>query len=183
MGIFSRLKYILFVFIFASLTCFTQALIQNDKGSEITFKIRNFGFNVSGNFSDFTILSNFNSGNLKERFINVEISVNSIFTDSKSRDAHLLKADFFDVKKYPKIGFKSTEIVKITGSKYLVKGFLIIKGIKKRVETPFEIKETKASIIMLANFTLNRKDFGVGGSSFVLSKKVNIKMKYVANKN
>ena len=48
---------------------------------------------------------------------------------------------------------------------------------------PLEIIETETNVRFLANFAINRKDFGVGENSFVLSKKVNIKMIYVAIKN
>ena len=180
---FIRLKYIVLVFTLVSFTSFSQELVQNKKESSITFKIKNLGFNVNGSFKDFTFLSNFNSKNLKESFINVEINVNSIFTDSKGRDKHLLKSDFFDVEKHPEIVFKSSEIEEKNNGKYLIKGAILIKGVQKKLEVPLEIKETETNVIILANFVLNRKDFGVGGSSFVLSKKVNIKMRYVANKN
>ena len=157
--------------------------VQNDSETAITFQIKNFGFNVDGDFNDVTLTSSFNIDNLSESFMNAEIKVNSIFTNSKSRDEHLLKSDFFDVKKYPKIVFRSTEIVQKTNSIFMMKGSLMIKGIQKILEVPLEIIETKTSIRFLANFVINRKDFEVGGSSFVLSKNVNINMIYVAIKN
>ena len=176
-------KYILFLFFFISLSSFSQEFIQNDQESSITFTIKNFGFDVDGNFSDFKIESNFNADTLAESFINAKILVKSIFTDSEARDEHLMKSDYFDVEKHPEIEFKSSEIEKNKDGNYLVKGALIIKGTKKTIETFLTIKEEEKSISILANFAINRKDFGVGGSSFVLSKNVNIKMVYVANKN
>jgi polyisoprenoid-binding protein YceI len=178
-----KLKYVVFVFVLSAFTSFSQELVQNDSETAITFKIKNFGLNVDGSFSDFTILSNFNSSNLKESFLNAEISVKSISTGSKSMEEHLFKSDFFDVEKHPKIVFKSSRIIKSTKDTYLIKGSLFIKGVEKKMEVPLEIKETKANVTIAANFVLNRRYFGVGGSSFVLSKKVNIKMIYVATKN
>jgi polyisoprenoid-binding protein YceI len=180
---FIKLKYLVFVVIFSAFTCFSQELVQNDRKTAITFKIKNFGLNVDGSFSEFTFLSNFNSSNLKERFLNAEISVKSISTGSKNMEEHLLKSDFFDAKKHPNISFKSSEIIKSTNDKYFVKGSLFIKGIEKKMEVPLDIKETKTDVIISTNFVLNRKYFGVGGSSIVLSKNVNIKMVYVATKN
>lgn len=176
-------KHLLIIFLFCAFSSFSQELIQNDQESSITFTIKNFGFDVDGNFSDFKIVSNFNTENLKESFINAKIRVKSIFTDSEARDEHLMKSDYFDVEKYPEIAFKSSEIEKNKDGNYIVKGVLIIKGTKKTIENFLKIKQEEKSISMLANFAINRKDFGVGGSSFVLSKNVNIKMVYVANKN
>ena len=156
-----KLKYVVFFFALTTLTCFSQELVQNDTETTITFKIKNVGITVDGNFSDFTFLSNFNSSNLKESFLNAEI----------------------DVKKHPKMLFKSSEIIKSTKDTYLIKGSLFIKGVEKKMEVPLEVKETKTNVTISGDFVLNRKYFGVGGSSFVLSKKVNIKMIYVATKN
>jgi polyisoprenoid-binding protein YceI len=178
-----KLKIILLVLLSSTFAGFSQALLQNKTASEITFKIKNFGLNVDGVFKDFTTSSNFNSANIKACFFNAEISVNSIFTDSEGRDKHLLESDYFAAKKHSKIVFESTTIEKTTNSSYLLKGFLTIKGVKKRVETILEAIESKSEVKLLVNFTLNRRDFGVGSNSFVLSDEVNIKMIYVATKN
>ena len=178
-----RLKKIVLVLVLGSFTCFSQELVQDKTASEITFTIKNFGFNVPGNFSQFIASSNFSARNLQGSFLNVKISVASIFTDSEARDKHLLEVDYFNIKKYPNILFESSVIEKITPSKYLLKGFITIKGIKKRIQTTLKVTSSKTTLTFLTDFSLNRRDFGVGGSSFVLSKEVNIKMIYVATKN
>jgi polyisoprenoid-binding protein YceI len=178
-----RLKMIALVLVLGAFTCFSQELVQDKTASEIAFTIKNFGFNVPGNFNQFIVSSNFSTRTLKGSFLNAKISVASIFTDSEARDKHLLEVDYFNIKKYPHILFESTVIEEITPSKYLLKGFITIKGIKKRVETALIVSTSKTIVTFLTDFSLNRRDFGVGGSSFVLSKQVNIKMKYVGTKN
>ena len=178
-----KVKYILFLTIFSAFNCFSQELVENESESEISFIIKNLGFNVEGRFNDFTVLSNFNIDNLEESFINVEIRVKSIFTDVALRDEHLLKLDYFDVDTHPKIVFESLGIEKTSKAAYIIKGSLLMKGIKKKVESPLVVEDTEKYLRFTANFTLNRKDFGVGGSSFILSKNVNIKMIYVTVKN
>lgn len=180
---FVKVRSLLFLIILSTCNCFSQEGIKNESESEITFIIKNLGFNVDGRFNDFTVFSNFNSDNLEESFINVEISVKSIFTDIELRDEHLLKSDYFDVDNHPTIVFESSGIEKKSNSEYILKGFLLMKGVKKKIESPLELKETEKGVRFIANFTLNRKDFSVGGSSFILSKKVYIKMIYVADKN
>ena len=81
-----KVKYILFLTIFSAFNCFSQELVENESESEISFIIKNLGFNVEGRFNDFTVLSNFNIDNLEESFINAEIRVKSIFTDVALRD-------------------------------------------------------------------------------------------------
>ena len=178
-----KLKIILLLLLSGTFVSFSQVLFQNKTASEITFKIKNFGMNVAGVFNDFTVSSKINTSTLMLDFFNVNIRVKSIFTDSEARDKHLLEVDYFNIKKYPNIVFESTEIEKITNAKYLLKGFITIKGIKKRVATALIVTTSKTTVTFLTDFSLNRRDFGVGGSSFVLSKEVNIKMKYVGTKN
>jgi polyisoprenoid-binding protein YceI len=183
MNRFIRVISTLLVILLFTFTSFSQESTKSNKDSKITFIIKNFGFNVDGNFKTFRVSSNFDVKTLKESFFNAEIQVNSIFTDIVSRDEHLLEADYFDAEKYPKIIFNSTAIEEIESSKYILKGFITIKGIKKRVETPLEITTLKENTVFKANFELDRKDFNVGGNSFVLSNKVDIKMTYVSTKN
>jgi polyisoprenoid-binding protein YceI len=180
---FIKLRMLFFVLFFSVFTCFSQELVQNDSASAITFTIKNFGFNVAGSFNDFTISSNFNEETLKTSFFNAEIKVKSIFTDSESRDAHLLESDYFAAVKYPTIRFESTEIAIDKKDIYRLTGFLTIKGVQKRVVTLLEVTRLKTGITILANFMVDRKDFGVGGNSLVLSDAVNIKMKYVGFRN
>jgi polyisoprenoid-binding protein YceI len=180
---FIKLRILSFALLFSAFTCFSQEWVHNDTETVITFTIKNFGFKVAGSFKDFTISSNFDSDNLKNSFLNAEIEVKSIFTDSESRDAHVLESDYFSAEKHPKITFESTEIAIEKNSKYRLTGFLTIKGVQKRVVTFLEVTRLKTGITMRANFKLDRKYFGVGGNSLVLSDEVNIKMKYVGSKN
>jgi polyisoprenoid-binding protein YceI len=177
-----KLRMLLFV-LFSTFTCFSQQWVQNKTETAITFTIKNFGFKVAGRFNNFTISSNFNSDKLKNSFFNAEIKAKSIFTDSESRDKHLLESDYFAVEKHPTITFESTEIAIVKNAKYRLTGFLTIKGVKKRVVTLLDVIRLKTGITMLANFMVDRKHFGVGGDSLVLSDEVNIKMKYVGAKN
>jgi polyisoprenoid-binding protein YceI len=178
-----RLKILLVVFGCSICTAFSQELVKDKTASSISFKIKNFGFNVAGNFNEFVTDSNFNTNNVEEIFFNVKIEVKSIFTDSEARDKHLLNSDYFDVDTYPNIVFESNSIKKISASKYELEGVITMKGIQKRIETVLDVSSSKTSVTILASFSLNRKDFGIGGNSLVLAKEVNIKMKYVGVKN
>ena len=67
-----RVKIIVLVFVLGAFTCFSQELVQDKTASEIIFTIKNFGFNVPGNFSQFIASSNFSVRNLKGSFLNVK---------------------------------------------------------------------------------------------------------------
>ena len=65
--------------------------------------------------------------------VEVEIDADSIDTKEAQRDAHLKSADFFDVEKFPKITFKSTQITDVDGDSFRLTGDLTIHGVTRPV--------------------------------------------------
>jgi polyisoprenoid-binding protein YceI len=67
--------------------------------------------------------------------VEFSVDVNSINTDDEKRDGHLKSADFFDVEKFPKMGFKATSMKpgKIKGT-YDLEGDLTMHGVTKKVK-------------------------------------------------
>jgi len=159
-----------------------QELLQNKADTAIDFKIKNLGIYVNGTFTDATITSNFNIDSLESSYINATIKVNSISTKNVKRDKHLLKDDFFDVDKYPEIKFVSTKIEKISENNYKLTAKLTIKSVTKNIVVPIEVNENSKSVTIKSAFNLNRRDYNVGGSSWVLSNTVKIQIVYNAKK-
>lgn len=100
--------------------------------------------------------------------IEFQFETDSINTRHKERDFHLRSADFFDVKNYPTIDFKSTYINrKSKKGHYQVVGLLTIKGITNLVtfDVIFGGKETDPSGVSIygyqASTTINREAFGL----------------------
>lgn len=164
------------IIIIACFVAFSQA--QNK--SAIDFTIKNLGFNVDGHFSSFTIKTTFTSnGELKN--ISGKIDVKSINTGIDSRDEHLLKVDYFDVENYKNITLQSTEIINLKENTYKIKANLKIKGVTKAIQIPVEVVKTNTYYQLISNFDINRKDFNIGGSSFVMAKTVKISVKHYQN--
>lgn len=73
---------------------------------------------------------------LAEKFekskVKASVDLSSIDTGVSKRDDHLKSPDFFDVKKYPKMKFESTEITG-TPEAFKLTGNLTIKGVTKKV--------------------------------------------------
>ncbi len=59
---------------------------------------------------------------------------------------------------------------------------LTIKGTTKQLQIPLEILESEKEVLIKADFTINRKDFKVGGGSFIMSKNVKIQVEYRGTK-
>ncbi len=148
----------------------------NQNTSSIDFTIRNLGLNVDGHFNTFIIKTEFDADNLLTK-VSGKIEVASIETGIDSRDEHLLKDDYFHENKFKHITLKSTSIKKISSTEYLVTAKLTIKGKTKRVSIPVKVEMTNSDKTKITSyFEINRRDFDVGGGSFVMSKTVKIKV-------
>ena len=181
---YNYMKSIVFItlLVVCSFNVKAQQSIENSTTINVDFKIKNLGMYVKGTFDTIKINSHFDKGNLDKSYINATINTNSLTTHNTKRDKHLFKDDFFDVTNYPEIKLLSTSINKISENKYKLIADLTIKKTTKNIEILLEIKEDKNATTITANFSLNRRDYEVGGSSWVLSNTVKIQVVYTLKK-
>lgn len=122
---------------------------------------------VRGAFTRWQGTIQFDEKNPEAGKVSVQIEAPSIDTREEKRDAHLRSPDFFDVGKFPKITFKSTQITKQAEGKYAVAGDLTIHGVTKPVtlatELSPEVKDPWNNQRRGATATtkISRKDFGL----------------------
>ncbi len=99
--------------------------------------------------------------------LEVSVQADKITTDHEGRDKHLKGPDFFDVKQFPTISFKSTSVKKTDDTKWEVAGDLSLHGVTKpltvtvtRIGTGPGMKgETRTGLESM--FTVKRSDFGM----------------------
>ena len=116
----------------------------------------------NGSFQDFSGQVDY-TGNVEQSRVNITIKTDSITTDDEGLTKHLKTADFFDVAKFPEATFVSTAI-KAGGDKgasHTVTGNLTLHGVTKSVTFPATIAVTPDTATVDANFSINRKDFGI----------------------
>ncbi len=159
------------------------SLAPVDDGSKVHFVIKNFGINTGGDFSGLKGIIKFDPVNFGASVFDVSIDAKTVDTDNSSRDEHLRKAEYFDVATYKTISFKSTKVVrsKVAG-RFYVYGNLTIKGVTKPVEFGFGATPKEGGIVFDGEFEVNRRDFGVGGSSISLSDKLTVSLSVFAKK-
>lgn len=143
--------------------------------SRIDFVIKNVGINVDGHFNEFNILGIFNPEG-KLRSVSGEIKVASIETGIESRDEHLLEDDYFDGVNHPKITLVGISGIEKADGVYDFNCDLTIKGTTRKITIPVEVVAEGDYWKIKSNFQINRRDFDVGGGSFVLSKTVKIEV-------
>ena len=149
----------------------TQASPQNVAGTKYVItpqnsKIDFIGSKVTGShnggFEKFSGEIDYAGAPERSR-VSVTIDTNSITTDDANLTKHLKTADFFDVAKFPEAKFVSTEIKSggASGASHTISGNLTMHGVTKSVTFPATISVTPDAANVDANFSINRKDFGI----------------------
>jgi polyisoprenoid-binding protein YceI len=142
-----------------------------DAGSSVQFKIKNLGFTVTGSFTGLQGNIRFDPSHLPEAAFEVSIDANSVNTDNSLRDDHLRNEEYFNVKTYPLIRFVSTKVVATNKTNvYLIYGQLTIRNQTKPIEFAFGATSSNQGWQFAGNFSINRRDFGVGGASIISDK-------------
>ena len=145
-----------------------QLYKPTDQGSVIGFEIKNFGFNTKGTFGGLDGTINWNPKDPEKAVFDVSIGAATINTDNDLRDEHLRKDSYFDTEKYPRIRMVSTGISGPDKSgHYTFNGKLTIKGTTRDLEFPFIATPMVDDYIFKGEFSIDRKDFDVGGSSTI----------------
>lgn len=168
------------VFVF-SLGLFSQSFTPSDDGSKVHFVINNFGIPTGGDFTGLSGSIKFDPNDPTTADFDVSVDANSINTDIEARDNHLRKSEYFDVKTYPKLTFKSTKVTKTNKDGYLYMfGNLTIKGVTKEVKFPFSATAKNGGYLFEGSFKLDRRDFGVGGKSISLAEELTVSLSIYA---
>jgi len=135
-------------------------------GSSVTFEIKNLGFNTKGSFSGLEGKIIFDPKDAAKASIDVSLDATTISTDNTMRDDHLKKETYFDVENHPRIRFVSTSVLPADKSgHYTVAGKLTIKNTTKEISFAFLATPVGDDFIFSGQFKIDRKDFGIGGSS------------------
>ncbi|MXN90496.1 hypothetical protein GR160_04585 [Flavobacterium sp. Sd200] len=136
--------------------------------SEIGFKVKHMMFtNVSGKLQNFNALMETNIDVFENGTVEFDGAINSLTTNNKDRDAHLMSPDFFDAEQFPKVTFEATSFIKLDEVNYKLTGNLTIKGITQEVtfDTEFSglLKDPwgKIKTGFIITGKINRKDWGL----------------------
>ena len=115
------------------------------------------------------------------------VKTTSVDTREPQRDDHLRSADFFEVEKYPEIGFRSTAIRATGEDEFEIDADLSIHGVTRPVTLKATLEgyepedhQGKTRVGISASTQINRSDFemrfnaALGSGNMVVSDKVKI---------
>jgi polyisoprenoid-binding protein YceI len=136
--------------------------------SAVVFGIHHFGAGyVYGTFVGPSGNISYDPSDLSKTTFEASVDADTVDTRNEMRNKHLQSPDFFDVKQYPTITFKSTSVKQTGPTTMDVTGDLTLHGFKKSITIPMEMTgsgkgpkgETRTGF--QAAFTLKRSQFGM----------------------
>jgi polyisoprenoid-binding protein YceI len=133
------------------------------------FKVKHMMIsNVKGQFTGVSGTLTYDEADVTKSRIEATIDAASVNTREAQRDAHLKSADFFDVEKFPTLGFKSTRVSRTGEGELAVEGELTIHGVTRKVvfavegpTSPVKDPWGNTRIGISATMKINRKDYGL----------------------
>ena len=140
-----------------------ERLVISPKNSKVEFVAAKVTRSHNGSFKQFAGTIDLVPNSIESSRVTIDIDTGSVVTDEDALTAHLKTPDFFDVAKFPKATFVSTKIepgIK-AGTTHQVTGNFDLHGVKKSITFPATIHMTPESATVDAEFSINRKDFGI----------------------
>jgi polyisoprenoid-binding protein YceI len=141
----------------------TEKLAITPENSKVEFVAAKVTRSHNGSFKQVTGSIDLVPNSIPDSRVTIEIQTNSVATDEAELTKHLQTPDFFDVAKYPRATFVSTKIEPAikAGTTHEVTGNFDLHGVKKSITFPATIHVTPESVTVDAEFSINRKDFGI----------------------
>lgn len=162
------------IFLFLACLLFGQVATgqSNQQGWEaiktkVTFVIVNAGLEVEGKFEQVSGQFVTDSAGLKPVLVTGVVKVKSIDTGIGLRDRHLQGKDYFFASQHPELRM---QLLGIEGNK--ARFAVVIRGKTKSLLVPYLWQQQAGKGQFKCSFTLNRRDFGVGGSSLLMADEV-----------
>jgi polyisoprenoid-binding protein YceI len=154
--------------------------------SGVYFDIRHTYATVRGQFEEYSGTVRFDPENLQVSSVEFEVETESVNTGNPNRDNHLRSDEFFAVKQYPAMTFKSTAVEPVEGNRYTLEGILTIRDVSMKIAVPMTyigtgenpLKKGQQVAGFEARFSIDRLDFNVGTGKYlkmgVIGKQVDI---------
>jgi polyisoprenoid-binding protein YceI len=149
--------------------------------SYVNFRVKHMNAGYSyGRFNQFSGSFVIDEKNLARSSVQFEIDAASVDTNNQKRDDHLRSPDFFNVRQFPKITFKSTSVRKINNTTAEIKGNLTLRGVTKPITSTVVLtgraKNQRGSTVagFEITFALKRSDFGMSFMQNMLGDEVRV---------
>ncbi len=152
--------------------------------SGVNFKISHLGLSwIFGRFNDFSGSFTIDPSTAGKSSFALDIKAESIDTANRKRDDHLRSPDFFNVKQFPAITFRSTAVRAIEGG-FEVTGDFTLHGVTRSITVPLkggqkaEFPKGVHRTGYTAELTIKRGEFGIDKFAGAVGEDVHITVSF-----
>jgi polyisoprenoid-binding protein YceI len=94
----------------------------------------------------------------------LEVTVKVTSADMKSGDVNreIRGPEWFDYARFPNAEFRADDIRRVAPGRYLARGQLSLKGVKKELEVPFTWQQSADAATIQGELNIERLQFGIG---------------------
>jgi polyisoprenoid-binding protein YceI len=129
--------------------------------SQIKFHVKS-SMDLTGNFDKWKSSMTFTSPDVSTAVLDIEIQADSVDTGSGMKNGKLKDKDFFDVKEFPTISFKSTSITQTGANTFDIPGTFTIRGVSKPETLQLTVSGAgTGSGEVVGTMAFDRKDYGM----------------------
>jgi polyisoprenoid-binding protein YceI len=136
--------------------------------STAIFRIKHFGVGyIYGRFNEVAGDFTWDDANPAGITFDLHVKADTIDTHNDKRDQHLKGPDFFNVREYPDIAFKSTQVRPLEANNYEVTGNLTLHGVTRPLTLKLEHTGAGKDPFGMyrrgleTTFVIRRSDFGI----------------------
>lgn len=166
-----------------SLTQAAETLDMDTEASKIEFVGKKADGKHAGGFKKFTAVAIADFEEPSNGSLTIDIDTSSLWSDDEKLTSHLKNPDFFDIRKHPKITFKSTGL--IAGEeegKATIKGNLTMLGKTAEIEVPCTVAAADKTVQVDASFVIDRTRWGMTYGEGKVNNEVDVKAHLVFNR-
>jgi polyisoprenoid-binding protein YceI len=169
------------LFISVFLTCLPLFSAWQVSSSNISFKVKHgVGGTADGTLKGLVASIEFDESKPEKTMIKATVLTNTISTGLGIRDNAIKKEEYLDVEHYPTIALVISGASSIGNGKYRTLGLLNIKG--KEQKLPLTFSFNRSSGQFGSKFKINRTDFGVGKSTWLLADTLEVSISALATR-
>ena len=94
----------------------------------------------------------------------LDVTVRITSADTKSGDVNraIRGPEWFDFGRFPQAEFHAEDIRRVAPGRYLARGVLSLKGVRKELEVPFTWQESANAATLEGELNVERLQFGIG---------------------
>lgn len=160
-----------------------DSLALDTDASKIGFVGKKTDGSHAGGFKKFTAVAVADFETPTNGSLSIDIDTTSLWSDDEKLTNHLKNPDFFDVRKYPKITFKATEILPgdVKG-KVVMKGELTMLGKTAEINVPCTATVTDKQVEVDTTFVIDRTRWGMTYGEGKINSDVDVTAHLVFNR-